>query len=88
MIAVLKEQTRFYKKSCLLCDPLAQCKLHNTHTFTYTHNKHTQNYIDMLIYILYRYSYNIRGGESYLKVRGQTVSWMDYTINQLSKNMQ
>ena len=29
-----------------------------------------------------------RGGESYLKVRGQTNSWMDYTINQLIKNMQ
>ena len=32
--------------------------------------------------------YVSRGGESYLKVRGQTDSWMDYTINQLIKNMQ
>ena len=35
---------------------------------------------------------NCRGGESYLKVGGGPRlihdSWMDYTINQLSKNMQ
>ena len=30
----------------------------------------------------------VRGQTNYLKVRGQTDSWMDYIINQLSKNIQ
>ena len=50
MKAVLKEQTRFYKKSCLLYVTLHHYANSITHIhLVYTHKKYT----DMLIYIYY-----------------------------------